>query len=142
MTGDRGPDDGRADPGQVVFRALNRGVIPLLRTGVASPWWGLGLFLVETVGRVSGRPRPVPLLGHRLGDTVTVSTVRPDSQWVANLEASPEARVWLEGRPRPARARVGRLDGGGALVTLRVRPGPGGDRFDGPAWVGGRRLGA
>ncbi len=66
--------------------------------------------LVGTVGRKSGLPREVPLLSVRVGETVYVSTVRADSQWLANLEATPDARVWLNGKERRVTATVRRDD--------------------------------
>lgn len=92
---------------RVAFRALNRVVVPLARSGLVSPLpVGSGLVLVETTGRVSGRRREVPLLATRVGDRVIVSTVRRDSQWVRNLESDPSGAVWLRGRRRPTRASV------------------------------------
>lgn len=87
------------------FTALNAVVKPLLKAGAASPWpVGTGLVVLETTGRRSGKTREVPLLAARLGDHVFVSTVRRGSQWVRNLEATPEAHVWVTGRKRAATA--------------------------------------
>jgi deazaflavin-dependent oxidoreductase (nitroreductase family) len=92
-----------------VFRALNRVVSPALDLGIGNPLpIGAGAVVVETTGRVSGEPRRVPLLSLRLGDTLVVSTVRDDSQWFANLEADPSARVQLHGRFRAAEASLRR----------------------------------
>jgi hypothetical protein len=95
-----------------VFGALNEMVAPLVKSGVASPWpLGVGGVVVETTGRRSGLTREVPLVAGRLGDTIVVSTVRDGSQWIRNLEADPQARVWLSGRPRAATASVRHLPG-------------------------------
>ena len=105
---------------QRVFRALNGVVEPLVRAGVGSTVAGPGAFVVETTGHRSGRPRRVPLFGKRVGDTVIVSTVRADSQWIRNLEHEPAATVWIGGRPRPATATVSRLPAG-AVASLRLQ---------------------
>lgn len=89
------------------FRSLNQLVEPAVRAGLGSPWpIGGGLVVLETIGRVSGKPRRVPLVANRIGNTVWVSTVRPSSQWVANLEADPEVKVWVGGTERQATAEV------------------------------------
>jgi deazaflavin-dependent oxidoreductase (nitroreductase family) len=89
------------------FRALNAVAEPLIRAGFGAPWlWPTGLVVLETTGRVSGRPLSVPLLATRLGDLVVASTVRRDSHWVRNLASQPRARVWLCGRPHDAVATV------------------------------------
>jgi len=87
------------------FRALNTVVRPLLKLGAGSPWpVGTGLVVLETTGRTTGLKREVPLVAARVGDRVFVSTVRRRSQWVRNLEATPEAGVWVAGRKREATA--------------------------------------
>lgn len=96
-------------PVRFAFRTLNAIVDPLVRDGRLAPLpVGGGLVVLETTGRRTGRLRKVPLAATRIGDTVVVSTIRPDSQWLRNLEACPEAGVWIRGHRRPARAEVRR----------------------------------
>ncbi len=92
-----------------LFANLNRFVRPAVKAGLGSPLpIGLGAVVLESTGRVSGKPREVPLLGLRVGDRVVVSTVRAASQWVKNLEAEDSAAVWYCGRRREATATVRR----------------------------------
>jgi deazaflavin-dependent oxidoreductase (nitroreductase family) len=90
------------------FRMLNRLVEPRIRAGCASPRLApSGLVVLEIRGRKSGRTSRVPLVATRIQDHVVVSTFRGGrSQWVRNLIANPEVRLWLGGRPRTSRAFV------------------------------------
>ena len=90
------------------FRALNSVVLPAVKSGLASPLpIGAGLVILETTGRVSGQTRQVPLLALRIGNHINVSTVRPSSQWVKNIEADRDVTVWVGGRKHEATAAVG-----------------------------------
>lgn len=91
------------------FRLLNSIVRPALGHGIGNPPpLGVGAVLVETTGRISGEPRRVPLMTGRIGDRLMVSTVRPGSQWLANLEADPHVRVQVAGEFREATATTTR----------------------------------
>ncbi|MCC5952995.1 MAG: nitroreductase family deazaflavin-dependent oxidoreductase [Acidimicrobiia bacterium] len=88
---------------------LNRFAVPAVKRGVASPLpVGLGLVVLETVGRRSGLPRQVPLVAVRVRDALVVSTVRQRSQWIDNAAANPSVGVWLGGARRPGSATVRR----------------------------------
>jgi deazaflavin-dependent oxidoreductase (nitroreductase family) len=107
------------------FRAVNSAVVgPFTKRGIgAPPGVGIGTVTIATTGRRSGRAREVPLAAARLGDTVVVSTVRRNSEWVRNLEAEPTTTIWLDGCARQAEASVQRLPGV-TVATLRVNRQP------------------
>lgn len=89
------------------FRTLNSVVRPIAKAGLTSPLpIGIGIVVVETTGRKSGKTREVPLVATRIGDRIDVSTVRRDSQWVKNLAADPDGAVWLKGERREATADI------------------------------------
>lgn len=91
----------------------------MVRSGVGNPLpVGLGVVVLETTGRVSGLPPQVPFVAARVGNRVAVSTVRSDSQWIANLEVSPEATGYQFGHRRPKHATVKR----GLLNVVELRP--------------------
>ena len=101
-----------------LFRVLNRVVEPRLRAGCMSPRLAPGGFVVvEITGRRTGRTARVPLAATRIQDHLVVSTFRGRrSQWVRNLVAHPEVRVW----------RGGRADSGGGTYAGIVSDGSAG----------------
>lgn len=90
------------------FRSLNSVVEPLVRTGVLSSRLTPGtLVVLESTGYLSGEPRRTPLLATRIGKYCLLSTFRGErSFWIRNLEARPQAILFLGGRPRAATCRA------------------------------------
>ncbi|MFI6345594.1 nitroreductase/quinone reductase family protein [Streptomyces sp. NPDC050560] len=66
-----------------------------------------GQILLETTGRVSGRPRRTPIGGRRVGDAFWfVSEYGDKAQYVQNIQADPRVRVrvgghWHSGTAHP-----------------------------------------
>lgn len=91
-----------------VFRVVNGAVVPAAKAGMTFPPLAPGGILVlETKGRKTGRSIQLPLMAVNTGGMMLVATARAArSEWLRNLAASPDARVWLWGRWRPARAFV------------------------------------
>ena len=104
---------------RTAFRTLNSVVRPAVIAGAGNPLpVGSGAIVLEVTGRKSGEPRQVPLLSGRVGDKLLVSTVRGDSQWLANIEADPNVVVHLGGERRDATACVTRGPLNTVLLTL------------------------
>jgi hypothetical protein len=100
-------DDVRRSLTRTGFRALNAVMVPAVKAGFGTPLpLGVGLIVLETTGRVSGQPREVPLVATRCGRRVNVSTVRGSSQWVKNLQARPDASIWIGGRRRDVTSHI------------------------------------
>jgi F420H(2)-dependent quinone reductase len=100
--------------------AFNDTIEQLVRAGIGSPLplpLSAGIVILETKGRVSGKPRNTPLLAQRIGNSVVVSTVRTSSQWVRNLEADDAPQLVLNGKSRSVKAKVRRF---GDLTVVRL----------------------
>ena len=84
-------------PGWFTKNVFNRAVAALTRAGVSV----LGSRVLEVRGRKSGQPRrtPVNLLTYE-GERYLVSP-RGHTQWVRNLRASGEGKLWLGRRSEP-----------------------------------------
>jgi len=99
------PDRPQRLPG--FLAPLNELLSPAIQAGLGSPLpLTSGFVILEATGRRSGKIRATPLLCTDYGSALLVATVRPDSRWLANLAASPNAHVWLRGSRRPVEAYV------------------------------------
>ena len=111
--------EAQAKVSQTAFRTLNSVVRPAVLAGAGNPLpIGGGVVVLEVTGRVSGKPRQVPLLTTRVGNRLVVSTVRSDSQWLKNIEADAQVVVHLYGKRRTATASVNRGPLNTAVITL------------------------
>jgi len=105
-----------------LFDRVNKVVGPIARSGLGAPLpVGPGLVMLRTAGRVTGRRQEVPLLSMRVGHLVLVGTVRPTSHWFKNLSVDPAPSVWVNGKVRPAEAKV--RTGPFNLAVLDLLPG-------------------
>lgn len=111
--------EAQAKVSQTAFRTLNSVVRPAVLAGAGNPLpIGGGVVVLEVTGRVSGKPRQVPLLTTRVGNRLVVSTVRSDSQWLKNIEADVIVVVHLFGKRRTGTASVNRGPLNTAVITL------------------------
>jgi len=86
---------------------LNEAITPLIKAGVAAPFVNpFGLVVLQIPGRKTGRSYTLPLACWSFHNTVVVSTVRSESQWLQNLAAAETVTIWLRGRRRVATATV------------------------------------
>jgi F420H(2)-dependent quinone reductase len=93
----------------------------IVRAGIGGPCCvGLGLVIVETKGRKTGVERCVPVLANRVGNSLFVSTVRENSQWVRNLKADPNPHVLLNRESRSVTVRTKKI---GTWTVLRLELG-------------------
>src|SRR3954468_5161660 len=103
-----------------VWRIINP---PSRRLAGIAPWW----VVIETTGRVSGRPRETPLArGPLEGHSAWLIAVHGrHSEWVKNVEATPAVRLKLGGRWRDGAATVVPYDAEVARrFSLYARTGP------------------
>jgi deazaflavin-dependent oxidoreductase (nitroreductase family) len=79
-----------------------------------------GWVLLETTGRVSGKPRRTPLGGTRDGDTFwAISEQGRHANWVKNIVARPNIRMRVGGRWRTGTAHI--LDDDDVQARLKAQ---------------------
>jgi deazaflavin-dependent oxidoreductase (nitroreductase family) len=67
----------------------------------------MGLVLLETIGRRSGKTHRTPVLAMSMDGHVIVRTFRGErSDWFKNLRANPDVAYWSGGKRITARAEV------------------------------------
>jgi hypothetical protein len=82
-----------------LMQPLNQLAAPLIKNGLGSPLpFSSGLVVLEIPGRKTGRRYTLPLVGWLAPGRLVVGTVRSESQWVRNLGAVDEVKLWLWGR--------------------------------------------
>ena len=98
--------------GRLLFKlvsGLHAALYRASRGKIAGRVGKLGVLLLTTTGRKTGKPRTVPLLYAAAGTGYTVIGSKggapADPAWVVNLRANPEARIDLGGRRIAVRAR-------------------------------------
>ena len=105
------------------LRAANELVEPVARRGWLAPApVGAGLVVLDTIGRLSGRPRSAPVIAARIGTHLIVGTVRGSSHWMANLAADPSPLISTRQGPRPVDVEVRQVGPVGTFAVLRLVP--------------------
>ncbi len=88
--------------------ALHRGLYRLTRGRLLGKIGGLGVLLLTTRGRRTGKVRTIPLLYvDDAGDYVLIASnggAELHPAWYLNLQAQPDATVEIDGRKVPVRA--------------------------------------
>ena len=84
-------------PGWFTTNVFNRIVAVLTRAGI-SVW---GSRVLEVPGRKTGEPRRTPVNLLNLGGTRYLVAPRGHTQWVRNLRASGDGKLWLGKRAEP-----------------------------------------
>jgi deazaflavin-dependent oxidoreductase (nitroreductase family) len=84
-------------PGWLTTHMFNRLVAGLTRAGISV----MGSRVLEVRGRKSGQPRRTPVNLLVLDGTRYLVAPRGQTQWVRNLRASSEGRLWLGRRSEP-----------------------------------------
>ncbi|MEZ5185484.1 MAG: nitroreductase family deazaflavin-dependent oxidoreductase [Candidatus Nanopelagicales bacterium] len=110
----------RAAAGMLRTRWLVRAPIWVYRARLGAVF-GSRLLMLEHVGRKSGLRRYVTLevVNHpQPGTYIVVSGFGTRSQWLRNVTANPEVRVWIASR-KAVSAKARRLDSEAAAETLR-----------------------
>jgi DNA-binding LacI/PurR family transcriptional regulator len=101
---------------------VNQVVEGLVRAGVGTPCnYGGGVIVIETKGRKTGARRTIPVLAQRLGNTLIVSTVRANSQWIRNLKADDAPTVVVNKQSRPVTV-TSRQIGSWTVLRLEMQP--------------------
>ncbi|MET8424962.1 nitroreductase/quinone reductase family protein [Nocardia sp. NPDC004860] len=104
-------------------RDLQHAMVTTFQRRVANPILGRLPIqtLLETTGRVSGRPRLTPVGGRRSGASFwLVSEFGTRSQYIRNIEADPRVRLRLHGRWYTGTAHL--LPDDDAIARLRTLP--------------------
>jgi deazaflavin-dependent oxidoreductase (nitroreductase family) len=104
---------------------FHRAVYRASRSRFLGSGLGLPMVLLTTTGRVSGRPRTVPLTGFLDGTDVVVVGSNDgrdrDPAWVTNVRSHPAVTVQLAGRMWAARAHLATQTEAARLWPIVVR---------------------
>ena len=104
-----------------LLRPVNAALAPLIRLGWGNPLpLTYGFTVLEIPGRKSGRVYDIPVVCFSLGDRLAVATVRNQSQWFRNLDATDELHAWWGGRRYRCRGDVACSEG--VLKLALVKP--------------------